>query len=260
MAEEATKEEIVKNEIEGEELFPDESFKGMVEAGVFYGRKKSRTHPRMKNYVLTNRAGLEIINLHKTQEGLERAMDFVKEKIKNGGIALLVGTQPAAHGVQTLAEKYSFPYVIRRWLGGTLTNFKIISRRIQYFKKLKKDMASGAFEKYTKKERVKIDGEIRRLQELMGGLESLERLPDFLIVIDPSLHQTAMREAKRLGMPVVTLADVNSDPDTLGYFVIGNNKARKSIEWFLGKMGEAIEEGRKLVNQVPVTESKSEAQ
>ena len=245
--------ELIKKS-ETEELFPDEEFKEMVEAGVFYGRRKSKTHPRMKPYVLTNRGGLEIINLHKAKEGLERVFAFVKEKAAMGGMALLVGTQPSAIGVEEVAKKYGFPLVTKRWLGGTLTNFKIISRRVEYYKKLRSDMASGAFEKYTKKERVKIDGEIRRLQELMGGLENLDRLPDFVVIIDPSLHHTAVREANRSKIPIITLADVNSDPDGLDYFVVGNNKARKSVQWFLGRIDEAITEGKKNMNQMPVKE------
>ena len=234
-----------------EELFPDEEFKEMVEAGVFYGRKKSKTHPRMKSYVLTNRGGLEIINLHKAKEGLERVVSFVKEKAGMGGLALLVGTQPAAIGIEQVAKKYGFPYVVKRWLGGTLTNFKIISKRVEYFKKLKSNMASGGFDKYTKKERVKIDGEIRRLEELMGGLDSLDRLPDFVVIIDPSIHRTAVREANRSKIPIVTLADINSDPVGLDYFVVGNNKSRKSVQWFLEKIDEAVGEGKAQMNMEP---------
>ena len=241
--------EILKNN--SEDLFPNEEFKEMVEAGVYYGRRKSKTHPRMKSYVLTNRGGLEIINLHKTKEGCERVTNFIKEKAREGGLVLFVGTQPAAVGIEDLAKKYGFPFVIKRWLGGTLTNFKIISRRVEYYKKLRSNMASGAYDKYTKKERVKIDGEIRRLEELMGGLENLERLPDFIVVIDPSFHHTAVREANRSKIPVVTLADVNGDPDGLDYFVVGNNKARKSVQWFLARIEEALNEGRKQMGQSP---------
>jgi small subunit ribosomal protein S2 len=219
--------------------------KDVIDAGVFYGRTKSQTNPKMKPYVLTNRNGIEIINVLRTVEDLERACVFLKEKVQGGGLVLVVGTQPQAHAsVQALANELQMPFVTRRWLGGTLTNYKVILKRIEYFLKLKSDFAAGVFEKYTKKERVVIEKEIARLEELLGGLTHLTRLPEVLVVIDPFIHKTTVHEANMTKIPVIALADVNSDPDNLTFPVVGNNKARKSIMWFLGKIEQAIRDGQ----------------
>lgn len=233
------------------DLFPEESLKEVVEAGVFYGRKKTKTHPKMKPYVLTNRGGIEIINLYKTLEGLEQSMNFVKAKAQ--GVILLLGTQPAAfQRIVKLAQEFGYPYVVSRWLGGTLTNFKIISKRVEYLKKLRADAATGVFEKYTKKERAIIESKMNHLEEVLGGLENLNRLPDVLLVVDPNLHTTAVREAKRLKIPVLAFANIDGDPSDLDYFVVGNNKSRKSVEWFLGKMEQAMREGKSATPAGPV--------
>lgn len=224
--------------------YPGEASREMIEAGVFYGRKKSKTNPKMRQFVITNRGGIEIINLQKTEESLEAAVGFVKEKVRNNGIGLFVGTEPAAElAIAALAKKFEMPYVVMRWVGGTLTNFKIISKRVEYLKKIRADLASGALDKYTKKERVEIEREIRRLEELMGGLETLLREPDFIVMIDPTLHSTAVQEARIKKIPIVALANIDADPDIIDYLVPGNDKAKKSIEWFLGKIEQAIGEG-----------------
>ena len=216
----------------------------MIEAGVFYGRRKSKTNPKMRQFILTNRGGIEVINLEKTGEKLDAAMAFVKEKIRNGGLPLLVGTAPATESlVKKLADEFSFPYVILRWIGGTITNFKIISRRVEYLKKLRADLASGALEKYTKKERLEMEREVKRLEEMMGGLENMPREPELVIIVDPTTHTTAVREARMKRIPVVALANVDADPDVIDYIVPGNDKTRMSVAWFLGNVEKAIQEG-----------------
>lgn len=239
------------------ELFPEESLKELVDAGVFYGRKKSRTHPKMKPYILTNRGGIEIINLNKTLEKLEGVVNLITEKAKGNGLILFVGTQPAAfQEIEKIAKEFSYPYVTNRWLGGTLTNHRIITKRIDYLKKLRSGFTSGMFEKYTKKERAKLDSEMQKLEELLGGIETLNRLPEVLVVVDPNLHTTAIREAKRLKIPVVAFANVDSDPAPLDYFIVGNNKARKSVEWFLVKIEQAIRSGKSEAPAVSEAASK----
>jgi small subunit ribosomal protein S2 len=224
--------------------YPAEGSREMIEAGVFYGRKKSKTNPKMRQFVLSNRAGIEIINLSKTTEGIEKATSFVREKVKNGGLVLLVGTEPAAEtAILELAKKFTLPYVTLRWIGGTITNFKIISGRVAHLKKLRTDLTTGALDRYTKKERLDMEREVKRLEELMGGLEELPREPDLMIVIDPSLHTTAVREARIKKIPVVALANVDADPDVIDYLVPGNDNAKMSIEWFLKNMEKAIGEG-----------------
>jgi small subunit ribosomal protein S2 len=228
-----------------ENIYPAEASREMIEAGVFYGRKKSKTNPKMRKFILANRGNIEIIDLEKTKEGLERAMGFVKEKIRNGGLPLFVGTSPASDAeIERIAQEFSLPYVILRWVGGTLTNFKIVSRRVEYLKKLRADLASGALtDQYTKKERLEMEREVKRLEELMGGLEAMSREPDLLIMIDPNLHTTAVREAKVKHIPVIALANVDADPDMIDYLVPGNDKSRTSVSWFLGNVEKAVREG-----------------
>lgn len=237
-----TEEKVIDRETE---LFPEESLKEVVEAGIFYGRRKSKTNPKMKPFVLANRGGIEIINLYKTLEDLTRVSDFLKEKVRGGGMVMLVGTQPAAYEkIGELAGEFSFPFVVNRWLGGTLTNYKIISKRVEYLKKLRHDSETGGLEKYTKKERGILESKMRKLEELLGGLENMTRLPDVVLVIDPEIHRTAVREAKRMKIPVVAFANIDSDPDELDHFVVGNSKAKKSVDWFLDKVATVIREGK----------------
>jgi small subunit ribosomal protein S2 len=226
--------------------YPTEASREMIDAGVFYGRKKSKTNPKMRHLVVSNRGGIEVINLEKTEEALALALAFVTEKVRNGGTLLLVATEPAAESsILAMAKKFSIPYVTHRWIGGTLTNFRIISGRVEHLKKIRSELASGALDKYTKKERVEIDREIHRLEELMGGLEAMPREPDLIIMIDPNLHTTAVHEAGIKKIPIVALGNLDADPDVIDYLVPGNDKAKTSIDWFLGKIEKAIEDGIK---------------
>ncbi len=200
----------------------------------------------MRPYILTTRNEVEIINLQKTIEGVERSSAFIKEKIRNGGTLMIAGTQPqAADSVTEFAKELNLPYVTVRWLGGLITNFKILSKRIEYYKKLKSELGSGALvDKYTKKERLGFEKEMRRLEELFGGLVNYSAIPSILIVIDPNPHMTAVKEAKIAGIPVVAYMNTDLDPEIVDYPIVGNTKARISIDWFLGKMKEAIKEGK----------------
>jgi len=224
--------------------YPTEASREMIEAGVFYGRKKSKTNPKMRQFIIANRGGIEIIDLQKTADALEVALGFIKEKVRQNALVLLVGTEPAAEAsVRRLAEKFGMPYVTFRWVGGAITNFKIIAKRVEYMKKLRDDFASGELTKYTKKERLELEREMNRLQELMGGLENLTKEPDLVIMADPTFHHTALREARRKNIPIVALSNVDADPDAVDYLVPGNDKAKKSIDWFFEKVEHAIEEG-----------------
>ena len=224
--------------------YPAEGSREMIDAGVFYGRKKSKTNPKMRPFILANRAGIEIINLQKTIELAEKAMAFIKEKVRQNSLVLLVGIIPAAESsILRLAKKFGMPYVTFRWVGGAITNFKIISKRIEHMKKLRNDLASGALGQYTKKERLELEREVKRLEELMGGLENMTKEPDLVVMIDPTIHHTALREARRKNIPVIALANVDADPDEIDYLVPGNDKAKTSIEWFFAGVEKAIEEG-----------------
>jgi small subunit ribosomal protein S2 len=243
------------------DLYPEEAFKELTDAGVFLGRKKTKTHPKMKPYILTTRNETEIINLQKTTEGVEKSSAFIKEKVKSGGTVMIVGTQPqAADAVTAFAKELDLPYVTVRWLGGLITNFKILSKRIDYYKKLKSELGSGALvDKYTKKERLGFERELRRLEELFGGLGNYAAIPDILLVIDPNPHMTAVKEADIAKIPVVAYVNTDLDPEIVDYPVVGNTKARMSIAWFLGKMREAIKEGRAAVPAQPKPQEEVEA-
>jgi small subunit ribosomal protein S2 len=229
---------------DAQSAYPAEASREMMDAGVFYGRKKSKTNPKMKRFVLANRGGIEIINLQKTEEAMEAAAGFIKEAIAKGGMPLFVGAVPAADTmIVELAKKHGFPYVTTRWVGGTITNYRNIAKRIDYMKKLRADFAAHALDKYTKKERLELEKDLVRLEALVGGLETMAREPHFLIVIDPILHDTAVREARVKNIPIVALGNVDTDPDLIDHLVPGNDKAKLSIEWFLGRIDTALAEG-----------------
>lgn len=221
--------------------FDDAVLKEMVEAGVLYGRKKSLTHPRMKPFIFGARNNIEIIDLSKTLENLERALGFLKEIAGRKGNIVFVGTQPAARSsAEELSKKLGYSYVINRWLGGTLTNFNTINARLNYFKNLCEEEATGALGKYTKKERVKFNKEIARLRLFFGGLERLTQLPDAIFVINTKEHETAVREAKRMKIPVVALMSTDQNPELIDYPIPGNDTAPTSIAWVMRKVEEAL--------------------
>ncbi|MGB9608751.1 MAG: 30S ribosomal protein S2 [Minisyncoccia bacterium] len=239
-----------------DEVYND-SFKELIEAGVFYGRKKTKTHPKMKQFILGSRNDFEIINLNKTIEKINEAKEFLKDKIKEGGVFLFVGTQPAARNILEIIKDLNMPVVSNRWIGGLLTNFYVISKRINFFKKLREDLKSGALEKYTKKERVRIQKEFDKLEKLFSGLENLLDLPKAVIIIDPQIHMTAVREAKRLNIPIIALANTDSNPELIDFPVPGNTKSSSSVDWFLKEIKQVITEARNL-NLENKTEDKIE--
>ena len=251
-------ETIAQENTKAAQVYPAEASREMIEAGVFYGRKKTKTNPKMRQFVFANRAGIEIINLQKTTEALERAVEFIKESIAKGKeMALVVGTEPAAEmAVRTMADKFKLPFVTTRWVGGTITNHGIIAKRVEHLKTTRAGLASGAFEGYTKKERLDMAHEVERLEMLMGGLETLSREPDFLIVVNPIVHATAVREARRRKIPVIAFANVDADPDQIDYLVPGNDKSKSSITWFMDAIAKAYAEGLAAKATAAVAEAK----
>ncbi len=229
-----------------EETVTDPMLKEMMEAGVFYGRTRNKTNPRMRAFILANRNGVEIINVEKTKSQLETAMAFLKAAAARNASIVVVATQPSAHeAAGALGKEFKMPVVVRRWLGGTLTNYRVISKRVEYFKKLKADLAIGAFKGYTKKEQLDLEKEAARLTETLSGLEEMAGRPEVVVVVDAVMHHTAVREANRLKIPVVALVNTDSDPALIDQPVVGNTKARTSIAWFLDKAAAAIREGKK---------------
>ncbi|MDO8602099.1 MAG: 30S ribosomal protein S2 [bacterium] len=216
----------------------------MAKAGVLFGRKRTRTNPRMKKYIFTTRNGMEIFDLTQTIDLIARAQEFIKEVVKTGRPILLVGTEPSSiEAVKALGEKFMFPFVVERWLGGTLTNFESLSKRLNYYMGLKADKETGKLDKYTKKERVVIEKQIERLTRLFGGLERLTQLPGAVIVFGSDAHEIAVAEANRMKIPLVAIANSSANPDTLNYIIPANDNSRSSITWIAGKIGEAIEAG-----------------
>ncbi len=218
------------------------SLKEAIEAGVFYGRSKRNSNPRMKSAVLYTRNGMEVVNLNVTLDVLEKALAFLASMKQQGKNVLFVGTQPAfADLFQDFLQETGMPSVTNRWIGGLMTNFPMISARIAHLKKLRADLTSGAMDKYVKKERTAAQQLLQKLESNLGSFENLLRAPDALLVIDPSEHRTAVLEAKKLGIPVVAFGNVDAAPDGVTYLVPGNVQGRKSISWFLEKVQEAIE-------------------
>lgn len=216
----------------------------MAKAGVLFGRKRTRTNPRMKKYIFTNRNGMEIFDLTQTIDMIERTKEFIKEVVKTGRPILLVGTEPASiEAVRMLGEKFSFPFVAERWLGGTLTNFDSLSKRLAFYMGLKADKETGKLDKYTKKERVVIEKQIERLTRLFGGLERLSQLPGAVIVFGADAHEIAVAEANRMKIPLIAVANTSANPDVINYIIPANDNSRSSITWIAGKVAEAIEAG-----------------
>lgn len=213
----------------------------MVRAGLIYGRKKSVTHPRMKPFIFGARNNTEIIDLSKTLESLEKATKFIKEIVARKGNILFVGTHPGAReSIEKIATKYGYPYVINRWLGGTLTNFSTINTRINYFKDLRDKEATGGLAKYTKKERVKFNKDIIRMRLLFGGLEKLTGQPDAVFIINAREHETAVREARRMKVPIVALVSTDQNPELIDYPIPGNDTSLSSIVWILNYIETAL--------------------
>ncbi|PIU99110.1 30S ribosomal protein S2 [Candidatus Wolfebacteria bacterium CG03_land_8_20_14_0_80_36_15] len=217
----------------------------MIKAALMYGHKKTRTNPKFKPFIFVNRNNVEIIDLNLTLDKLEQAIEFLKNKIKEKATILVVATQPAAReAIEKLTKEFNFSYINSRWIGGLLTNFNILSKRIEYFKKVQADFEKGEFEKYTKKEKQKINKNIFKMKKLFGGLENLSKKPDVVFIIDLSIkgHRTAVREANRIGVPIVAILDSDDDPNLVAYPIPANDHAKISIDWLINKIIERLKD------------------
>ena len=216
-------------------------FKEMLESGVIYGHKKSRTHPKMKSCIFSTRNGIELLDLEIVLSAIDKAKDFLKKKTAEGGVALFVATQPAAQKlIENFAQKHNSPYMTQRWLGGTLTNFKVINQRVVYYLGLKAKREQGELDKYTKKERVKIDKEIAKMEKAFSGITGLNKLPNVLFVIDSGEHRTAINEARLLNIPIVAIMSTDCDPATADYSIPANDHSKNSIEWIMKYLEPAL--------------------
>ena len=226
---------------------PDPELEAMMRAGVHLGHAKTKDHPTMKEHIFGVRNTISIIDLAHTKIALARATEFVKDTAARGGSVLLVGTRPAARQIiLDVAAKTNMPYFIERWIGGTLTNFKVISKRVEYMETLEREKASGELEKYTKKERLGKAEEHVRLKRFFDGLRTLKRLPAAIFVVDITHDDTAVREGRRMKIPVVALIDTNANAGMVDYPIPSNDDALPAVRYMVGRVGEAIEEGLKM--------------
>lgn len=220
-----------KSNVDSEEL------KAMIEAGLFYGRRKNKTHPKMKEYIVANRNNVEMIDLNKTAPLLDKALTFIEEQAQAGKKMILVATQPALRDqVKELAEQFKFPYVVDKWVGGALTNFDIIRKRVDYFTKIKEQKEAGVLKKYNKKEQAKINRELAKMDFLFAGIEQMNRLPEVMLIINPKLHQTALAEAKHKNIPVVAIMSTDTNPEIVDYPILANDNSRVAVAFILGKI------------------------
>lgn len=209
--------------------------------GVHLGALRAHSHPKMKSYVWSNRDVFQIINLEKSMEDLEAALNFLVETKKKGGVILFVGTNIAAKDItQKIAENLNMPYVTERWLGGTFTNFSTISRRIEYLRNLESQKESGEFEKYTKYEALKLQEKITKLRKDLGGLINLKRLPDAIWVSSANYDKIAVKEAVKKNVPVVGLVNTNADPTLFNYPIPANDSAVGAVSFILNLVNEAL--------------------
>jgi small subunit ribosomal protein S2 len=220
------------------------SMKQLLEAGVHFGHQTRRWNPKMAQYIYTERNGIYIIDLQKTVKKLDEAYDFVRKLGVDGRTILFVGTKKQAQeAVKEEAERVGMYWVNARWLGGMLTNFKTMHTRIERLARLRKMEEDGTFDILPKKEVIKLQSEIAKLEKYLGGVKEMRRLPGALFIVDPRKEVNAVAEAKKLGIPIVAIVDTNCDPDEVDYPIPGNDDAIRAIKLIAQAMANAIQEG-----------------
>lgn len=221
----------------------------MFEAGLHWGRSKTRTHPKMKPYIFASRGEIQIIDLAQTLAGLKAAEEFIRESVRKGGVVMIVGTQPAAKElVGDLGERLKLPYVHEKWLGGTLTNFKTFMLRLEHMRALQQKINAPEFEHYTKKERSQFTQEFKELEEKFRGIRDMASLPEVIIMLGINRHRTALQEAKRRRIPVVAVVNTDDDPTQVDWPILANDNSTTSLKLILGRLRDVIEKAR----QTPV--------
>lgn len=221
------------------------SMKELLEAGVHFGHQTRRWNPKMAKYIFTERNGIYIIDLQKTVVEIERAYNFMREVAAEGGEVLFVGTKKQAQeSIESEAKRSGMHYVNQRWLGGTLTNFKTIQRRINRLHELNEMEESGAMDNYPKKEVLKMLAERDKLEKNLGGIKNMKRIPDLMFIVDPKKEYIAVKEAQTLGIPTIAILDTNCDPDEVDYPIPGNDDAIRAVKLIAQTMADAIIEGR----------------
>ncbi|PWT71956.1 MAG: 30S ribosomal protein S2, partial [Chloroflexi bacterium] len=223
------------------------TMKQLLEAGVHFGHQTRRWNPKMRTFIFTARNGIHILDLSQTVTRLNEAHDFIVGAVANGDSILFVGTKKQAQeAIKESAESSGQYYVNQRWLGGMLTNFETIQKRIKYLRELENRKERGELERLTKKEAQHFQDEMDRLERLLGGIKDMRRLPGAIFVVDTKKEHTAVLEARRLDIPVIALADTNTDPDEMDYPIPANDDAIRSVRLLCSKIAEAALEGRRL--------------
>ena len=220
------------------------SMKQLLEAGVHFGHQTRRWNPKMAPYIFTERNGIYIIDLQKTVKKLDEAYLFIRQVTEEGGEILFVGTKKqASDSIKEEAERAGAHFVNARWLGGMMTNFATIQRRIRRLEQLQGMASDGTFDLLPKKEVSKMNLEIEKLEKFLGGIKSMQKLPAALFIVDPRKERIAVAEAKKLGIPIVAIVDTNCDPDEIDYVIPGNDDAIRAVKLIAGAMADAIIEG-----------------
>jgi small subunit ribosomal protein S2 len=212
----------------------------MMAAGLHFGHKTSRTHPKMKPFITGVRNAVHIIDLEKTKEKLQEVLEYIKKLKAEGKVLLLVGTKVQQRAlVKEAAISLNLPYVTERWIGGALTNFANIAKRLERMKELERQKEAGEWGKYTKKERMQLQDELDMLEKNFGGIKNLAKVPDAMFIFDLEENALAQREAKKKGISIIAIADTNTNPDEADYFIPANDDAVSSIRYILEKIKEA---------------------
>jgi len=223
------------------------SMKSLLEAGVHFGHRTRRWHPKMRSFIFTERNGIHIIDLQQTMRQVNVAYRTIRDIVREGGVVLFVGTKRQAHDtIRMEAERCGMPYVVSRWLGGTLTNFRTIRQRVEYMTELERRAEHGELDRLPKKEALKLKHQLLRLNTRIGGLRNMTRLPDALFVVDVQRESLAVTEANKLHIPIVAMVDTNCDPDPITYPIPSNDDAIRAIKLMTAKIADAVIEGQAL--------------
>ena len=234
------------------------TMKSLLEAGVHFGHQTRRWNPKMAQYIFTERNGIYIIDLQKTVKKVETAYNFVKDVVAEGGQVLFVGTKKQAQeAIESEAKRCNMPYVNQRWLGGMLTNYNTIKKRIDRLHELVKMEEDGIFDLLPKKEVIQLRHEAERLEKFLGGIKDMDGIPDVLYVVDPRKERIAVKEAHILGIPVVGIVDTNCDPDEIDFVIPGNDDAIRAVKLLTETIANAVLEG-KQGEQIESVEEESE--
>jgi len=226
------------------------TMKQLLEAGVHFGHQTRRWNPKMKRFIFGERGGIYIIDLEQTLQRIETAYTFVRDLVADGGTILFIGTKKQAQDpIQSYAEKVGMPYINQRWLGGMLTNFETIGKRVAKMQEYRRMRASGEFDVMPKKEALLLSRELEKLERNLGGIAQMERLPDAVFILDTKKEHIGVTEANKLGLPIIAVVDTNCDPDVIQYVIPGNDDAIRSGNLMCRIIADAVEEGRYIASR-----------